>query len=63
VPTCLAVSQGNFDERWVVMWRGWQHGDTQTGSNESAQCFVLFAFEGQWWGESRLLAQGIKHLT
>jgi hypothetical protein len=27
VPKRLAVSQRNFDQRWVVMWRGRQHGD------------------------------------
>lgn len=57
VPTRLGVAQGDFDERWVVMWRARQHGDAQAGPHKSAQCFVLFALEGKVWDESRSLAQ------
>ena len=59
----LGVAQGDFDERWVVMWRARQHGDAQAGPHKSAQCFVLFALEGKLWGESRSLAQRVKQLT
>src|SRR5271170_7109984 len=48
-PAPLGVAQGDFDERWVVMRCARQHGDPQTGPHKSAQCFVLFALEGQLW--------------
>ena len=57
------VAQGDFDERWVVMWRARQHGDAQAGPHKSAQGFVLFALEGKVWDESRSLAQRVKHRT
>src|ERR1700758_3722871 len=47
LPTRLGVTQCDFDERWVVMWRARQHGDAEAGPHKSAQCFVLFALEGQ----------------
>jgi len=56
LPARLGVAQGDFDELWVVMRCARQHGDPQTGPHKSAQCFVLFALEGQLWNESRSLA-------
>ena len=55
--TRLGVAQGDFDERWVVMWRARQHGDAQAGPHKPAQCFVFFALEGQLRDESSSLAQ------
>ena len=33
LPTRLAITQGDFDERWVVMWSARQHGDAKAGHN------------------------------